>query len=371
MQGNEAYTVFTLRVFYQDVKWTIDKRFSDCYNLSEELNQKYEGVPEFPARQPKFLHDPRFLQTRQAELQTYFQSFEQGAFSTDEMKNFLNAFTELHKLGYEIKPESPHVIPFDNNTSLYSVEKQLPTPSGFILPHRMMVIRLASGDLILYCPVLIDDALHYELLLLGKVRHIIIPNKLHFTYLPEYLLRFPECKVCVPPGIRDKMDILETALVLHNLNQDIYQGEVTQILTTGNSFFTEVLLYHKSAKALIVADFIINLPSALFYNVDNQTTPDASVYSLLATQLFPPSQEDDKPKCSEEHRKYCTDGKEFSKLMDSLLSLDFNFIVMYYGDIIDTSAKDILKSACISVMTEVSERWSVTNSLFSFIGSNK
>jgi len=287
------------------------------------------------------------------------------------MKNFLNAFTELYKLGYEIKPDSPNILPFGNSTSLFYVEKQLPTPSGFILPHRMMVIRLASGNVILYCPVLINDALHYELLLLGKLTHIIIPNKLHFTYLPEYLVRFPEAKVCVPPGIRDKMDILESAIVLQNNSQDIYQGEVQQILTAGNSFFTEVILYHKSTKALIVADFIINLPVALFLNVDNQTTTDASVYSLLATQLFPPSPEDDKPKCSEEHRKYCTDGKEFSKVMDTLLHLDFNFIVMFYGDIIDTSAKDVLKSACVAVLAEVNDRWGVTNTLFSFIGSNK
>jgi len=367
--------VFTLRVFYEDVKWTIDKRFSECFKLSEDLNRKYEGVPEFPDRQPKFMHDPKFLQLRQRELETYFRAFEQGAFGTDEMKNFLNAFTELHKLGYEISPETPRLLPFPNSDSVFCTVVQVPTSSGFILPHRMTVIRLSSGDLMIYAPVQIDDALHYELLRKGKVSFIIVPNKLHFTFLPDYITRFPEAKICVPPGIKEKMQVLEKALVLKHHSEDAWREEVDQILTVGNSFYTEVLLFHKKAKVLIVADFLINLPASIF-TPENQITPEATVYSILTTQLFPPTSEDDKPKCSAEHSKYCTEVNVFSTLMDRLLSLDFHYILMVYGDIIGLSmtenqgsAKDVLRSACKAVLTEVSERWTVTNSFFSFLGS--
>jgi len=50
---------------------------------------------------------------------------------------------------------------------------------------------------------------------------------------------------------------------------------------------------------------------------------------------------------------------------------------MVYGDIIGLtmtenqgSAKDVLRNACKDVLAEVSERWTVTNSFFSFLGSN-
>jgi len=99
------------------------------------------------------------------------------------------------------------------------------------------------------------------------------------------------------------------------------------------------------------------------------------MYTILTTQLFPPGATpgDDKPKCSSEHAKYCTDAKEYSGLMDRILSLDFDYIIMCYGDIIDNpgSSKNILKSACQAVLSETSERWVVTNSFFSFLGSNK
>jgi len=310
---------------------------------------------------------------RQKELELYFQSFEQGAFATDEMKNFLNAFTELHKLGYEISPDTSRLLPFSNSENIYCAVVQVPTSSGFVLPHRMTVICLSSGDLVIYAPVQIDDALHYELIRKGKVAHVIIPNKLHFTFISDYLTRFPEVKVYVPPGIKDHF---AKASILKAQTEDVWKDEVEQILTLGNSYMTEVVLFHRKSKMLIVADFLINLPASIF-SPENQVSPDASVYTILTTQLFPPSLEDDRPKCSTEHSKYCTDAKLFSALMERLLSLDFHYIVMVYGNIIGlsmtenpTSAKEVLKNACQLVLGEVSERWTVTNTLFSFLGSN-
>jgi hypothetical protein len=372
IQGKENFVVFTLRVFYGDVKWTTDKRFSDCFKLSEDLTRKYEGVPEFPARQPKFLHDPKFLQVRQRELEQYFQSFEQAAFATDEMKNFLNAFTELHKLGIEIKAEVIRLRQY-RSTDIYTAVVQVPSTSGYILPQRMTVIRLQTGELLLYAPVLLEDALHCELIRLGKVSYIVIPNKLHVTHLQEYLIRFPDAKLYVPPGIKEKIDVIEKGIVLQPAAESAWQDELQQIITVGNSFFTEVLYFHKRFRILIVGDLIINLPAGFFEAQKNQVSPDASVVSIISSQLFPPTAEDEKPMCSWEHQKYCTDAKVFSDLRESLLRLGFNSIIMVYGDTLDSpnAAQESLKSAFQVVINEVSERWGITNSLLSFVGSKK
>jgi len=372
IQGKENFVVFTIRVYYGDVKWTIDKRFSECFKLSEDLTRKYEGVPEFPARQPKFLHDPKFLQIRQRELEQYFQSFEQAAYATDEMKNFLNAFTELQKLGIEIKPEVTRLRQY-RSTDIYTAVVQVPSTSGYILPHRMTVIRLQTGELVLYAPVLLEDALHCELSRLGKVSYIVVPNKLHVTFLQEYLIRFPEAKIYVPPGIKEKIDVIEKAKSLQTASEPVWQEELQQILTVGNSFFSEVLFFHKRFRILIVGDLLINLQPGFFEAQKNQVSPDASVVSIISSQLFPPTAEDEKPMCSWEHQKYCTDAKVFADLRESLLRLGFNSIIMVYGDTLDSpnAAQEAIKNAFQVVINEVSERWGITNSFLSFVGSNK
>jgi len=364
IQGNEEFIVFTLRVFYQNLKWSIDKRFSDCFKLSEELNKKYAGVPEFPMRQPKFLHDPKFLQTRQRELVSYFQSFDQSAFATDEMKNFLNAFTELHKLGYQIRPEKPRLVPHRNSNSINLTVVQIPNDAGYLIPHRMIAIRLSNGNVVLYSMVPLDDALQYELMVLGKVSFIIVPNKLHMNFLKEYMEKFPEAVVYVPPGTLVPVDILDKVKLLQNHTESGWSEEMDQVLTAGNSFFTEVILYHKESKILIVADLLVNLPASVF-TPENQVvvTPEATVISIT-TQLFTMDPADDRPKLSDEHQKYCTDAREFSTFVERIMLIDFDTIVMTFGDIIDRSAKQILKDACNRVLSEVSDRWSLTNSFF-------
>lgn len=57
---------------------------------------------------------------------------------------------------------------------------------GFDYPTRMVVVRLADGELWLWSPVERTTALEDEVRALGSVRHIVSPDKLHYLFLGEW-----------------------------------------------------------------------------------------------------------------------------------------------------------------------------------------
>lgn len=61
----------------------------------------------------------------------------------------------------------------------------------------MVVIKLKSGDLLLYCPVLIHDGTSLDKFLkeLGTVKYIVIGSSFHTNYLPASTKRYPDAKV--------------------------------------------------------------------------------------------------------------------------------------------------------------------------------
>ena len=50
-------------------------------------------------------------------------------------------------------------------------------------PTRMTVVRLASGGLWLHSPTQISDGLRAELDALGPVRHLVSPNRIHYSHM--------------------------------------------------------------------------------------------------------------------------------------------------------------------------------------------
>jgi Domain of unknown function (DUF4336) len=57
-------------------------------------------------------------------------------------------------------------------------------PGGSMpFPTRMVVIRLANGDLFLWSPTELDDMLRAEIEALGPVRHLVSPNKIHYAHI--------------------------------------------------------------------------------------------------------------------------------------------------------------------------------------------
>jgi len=205
-----------------------------------------------------------------------------------------------------------------------------------------------------------------ELEELGPVKYIIAPNKVHHMFVPEYLEKFPEARLYLAPGLKERVPEFEKGVILKGQMDQAWEKDLDMIMTAGNSFFSEVVLFHKESKILIVADFIMNFPPGYF---DGKVNSES--LAALATQFF--SELPDKPMCSPEHSLYCTDVKAFQSTSDNILAWEFESIIMSHGEILDDveKAKHAFSLATESVINKVKERWSVTNSVFSFFGSKK
>ena len=68
---------------------------------------------------------------------------------------------------------------------------------------RMTVVQLASGDLFLHSPIAFDAALAKRLRSLGRVRHLVSPNRGHYAHIGEWAREFPDAIAWASPGVRD------------------------------------------------------------------------------------------------------------------------------------------------------------------------
>jgi hypothetical protein len=71
-------------------------------------------------------------------------------------------------------------------------------------PTRMVVVRLANGDLFLWSPTEPDEGLRKEIDALGAVRHLVSPNKLHYVHVCAWKRAYPEATAWASPGVKER-----------------------------------------------------------------------------------------------------------------------------------------------------------------------
>ena len=84
------------------------------------------------------------------------------------------------------------------DSALWLVEGEIVSFYGFPYPTRSAIARLADGRLWVWSPVKLDAALRDEVDRLGRVAHLVSPNKLHHLYLAEWKSAYPEAKLWGP-----------------------------------------------------------------------------------------------------------------------------------------------------------------------------
>jgi hypothetical protein len=128
----------------------------------------------------------------------------------------------------------------------------------FPFPTRMTVARLPSGAIWIHSPVAWNDALGEAVAALGPVRHLVAPNTLHFSYIAEWLRRFPGARTYGVPGI-DERARRPVGLdeVLGDAPPAAWEGAFDQLLVAG-SVLTEADFLHHASRTLILTDLIEN-----------------------------------------------------------------------------------------------------------------
>jgi hypothetical protein len=126
--------------------------------------------------------------------------------------------------------------------------------NGFDYPTRMAIVRLADGALWLWSPVERTAALEREVRALGPVRQIVSPNKLHYLFLDDWRLAFPEAELWGTAATIAKCGNLRFSGTLTDHPPASWAGQIDQFLFSNSPFMQEVIFFHRASRTAIIAD---------------------------------------------------------------------------------------------------------------------
>ncbi len=135
-------------------------------------------------------------------------------------------------------------------------------PLHGVAPLRMTVIRLPDGGLLLHSPTRSTPALRAELDRTGPVRAILAPNLAHWMYAPEWQRTYPEAQTWAAPGLARRKQVKQAGMRIdHELSGDVpaaWAAMLDLIPVPGALGFTEVAVFHRPSRTLILADLVQN-----------------------------------------------------------------------------------------------------------------
>lgn len=134
---------------------------------------------------------------------------------------------------------------------------------GLDLPLRMTVIRLAGGDLVLHSPTRFSGDLKRELDQVGRIRHLVAPDIAHWMFLRDWQAQCPDAVTWAAPGLRERAAVRKAGVRLdHDLADaapPAWAEDIEQAIVRGGFGFTEVDLFHKPTRTLVLTDLVMNL----------------------------------------------------------------------------------------------------------------
>ncbi|WP_420560331.1 DUF4336 domain-containing protein [Tepidicaulis sp.] len=136
--------------------------------------------------------------------------------------------------------------------------------AGFHYPLRMAVIRLGGGSLFIWSPVALDEGLREDVAALGTVRFLVAPNSLHHLYLAEWKSAFPEAEIWGPARLAAKRKDLTFDGILEDAPPAAWEGEIDQVLVTGNLITDEAVFFHEKSGTVIFTDLLQHFPPGWF-----------------------------------------------------------------------------------------------------------
>lgn len=130
-------------------------------------------------------------------------------------------------------------------------------------PTRMTVVRLANGALWIHSPTELVSSLRAEIDALGPVRFLVAPNKIHYWWVRDWQLAYPDAVSFAAPRVDERASgrgavfdrVLDAAPVTE------WGGEIGHVLVPGQ-FMTEADFIHRASATLILTDLIENFEAA-------------------------------------------------------------------------------------------------------------
>jgi hypothetical protein len=126
----------------------------------------------------------------------------------------------------------------------------------------MVVARLANGGLFLWSPTEPDEGLRSEVDALGPVRHLVSPNKIHYSHMSAWTRAYPGATAWASPGARERAAARGADVAfdadLGDEPEGAWSEDLDQLLFRGSRFMEEIVFFHRKTRTLVLADLIEN-----------------------------------------------------------------------------------------------------------------
>lgn len=213
---------------------------------------------------------------------------------------------------------------------IHCVESEIKMPGGVRMNTRMTVVRLVNGKLLVHSPISLDDELAKAVDALGEVAYVVAPNRMHHLFFGPCAERYRHAKTFGPPGLAEKMPGLRIDSVLRDEAPDEWAFEIEQVVVHGAPKMSEVVLYHKPTKTLIVSD--------LFFNIVH---PANFATKVLLTFMGTRG----KLARSRGWSMVMEDKSVFESSVHKVLAFDFDTLIMAHGDVVTKNAGEKARAA--------------------------
>ncbi|KAJ3339304.1 AAA ATPase cdc48 [Gonapodya sp. JEL0774] len=164
-------------------------------------------------------------------------------------------------------------------------------PGGTAIGARCTAVKMASGDVLVFSPTVLDGPTKEAADKLGTVKYLILPDIEHYLYAPNWKEAYPEAKVIGVNGLRKQMTELlhskgkpefewsgifgeDPADKKYGFEEEVSHSNANRVqfvfITSRHQFAfrycpgfvnRDVLIFHKPTKCLLTADMVFNLPA--------------------------------------------------------------------------------------------------------------
>jgi hypothetical protein len=145
---------------------------------------------------------------------------------------------------------------------LWVIQRKIRLPGGIQIPGHTTIVRLANGDLLVHSPFALDPVMRRDLDGLGRVRHLVAPSTFHYLYLDENRAAFPDATVHLVPGLRERCPAVGAGEVLGDATPADWDGQIDHAVLGPTHGASEVALFHRASRTLILTDLAFNMQSA-------------------------------------------------------------------------------------------------------------
>jgi hypothetical protein len=212
---------------------------------------------------------------------------------------------------------------------LFVVERPL-SVAGIEIGMRMTVIRLANGDLFLHSPVPVDDELRAAINAVGRVRHVVAPNKVHHLFVAGARAAWPDARFYAAPGLPEKRRDFHFDEVLGTEAPEAWRGQIDQVHMGGMPYVEEVVFHHRASGTVLLTDLAFNMR-------EGKTFMTRIFLRVMGVSgRFGPSRM---------FKQMIRDRAAARASLDAVLAWEFDRVIVTHGVVLASRGKRLLRDA--------------------------